>query len=313
MIYIFGGFQNICSLPGYLCQFCGQGCKSCPGACRAITGPLQKCCMNCGSTTKEFFAMPLSVYVLLSFAVSGWVAMSAMNDLSDPLKKAGNATGTTGGTAETCTSNFLLLYMGFAVLNAIFAVYVQCRVWKEIVSDVPDEEGISNKDRIREFTDQQNREPQKESMLAKGKKGGGALLGQGLAAGAAAMAQARGQAAPAQSNNVAEPDPEIPAQPGKRIVPATVVQASFKKVFMEDLGVLLMFFLMIGMCVVASQGPELLDDKKTLCDVKDQTRSEGYLFFTLAFLFSATYLCCTCCSNKVAIPEEDPAEESGAE
>jgi len=310
MIYIFSSFQNICSLPGYCCQFCGQACKSCPGACKAITGPLEKCCKNCGSTTKEFFAMPLSVYVLLSFAVSGWVASSAMTDLSVPK----NATGTSGGTTEAqCASNFLLLYMGFAVLNAIFAVYVQCRVWKEIVSDVPDEEGISNKDRIREFTDQQNQEPQKEGMLAKGKKGGGALLGQGLAAGAAAMAQARGQAAPAQSNQAAEPDPEIPAQPGKRIVPATVVQASFKKVFMEDLGVLLMFFLMIGMCVVASQGETLLDDPKTLCKVRDQTRSEGYLFFILAFLFSSTYLCCTCCSNKVAIPEEDPAEESGAE
>lgn len=238
--------------------------------------------------------MPLSVYVLLSFAVSGYVAYSASNDLQEP---AG------------CVSYFLYLFMGFAVLNAIFAVYVQCRVWKEIVSDVPDADGISNKDRIREFTDQQNQEPQKESMLAKAKKGGGGLVGQAMAA----ANQARGAPVPAQNNAAQEPDPEVPSQPGKRIVPAEVVQASFRKVFMEDLGVLLMFFLMIGMCFVTFKGPKLTDDPETLCTVQEGTRESGYLFFVLAFLFSTTYLCCKCCSNKVAIPEEEPADESGAE
>jgi len=235
--------------------------------------------------------MPLSVYVLLSFAVSGYVAYSASNDLG----------------VEGCP-NFLYLFMGFAVLNAIFAVYVQCRVWKEIVSDVPDADGISNKDRIREFTDQQNQEPQKESMLAKAKKGGGGLVGQAMAA----ANQARGAPVPAQNNAAQEPDPEVPSQPGKRIVPAEVVQASFRKVFMEDLGVLLMFFLMLGMCFVTAKGPELTDPK-TPCKVQEGTRESGYLFFVLAFLFSFTYLCCKCCSNKVAIPEEEPADESGAE
>lgn len=254
--------------------------------------------MNCGSTTKEFFAMPLSVYVLLSFAVSGYVAYSASADLQKP---AG------------CVSYFLYLLMGFAVLSSVFAIYVQCRVWKEIVSDVPDENGQSNKDRIREFTEAQNQEPQKESMLAKAKKGGGGLVGQAMAA----ANQARGAPVPAQNNAAQEPDPEVPSQPGKRIVPAEVVQASFRKVFMEDLGVLLMFFLMIGMCVVTAK-PELIEPKGTandpveLCEYED-ARSTGYLFFILAFLFSFTYLCCKCCSNKVAIPEEDPADESGAE
>lgn len=238
--------------------------------------------------------MPLSVYVLLSFAVSGYVAYSASSDLQEP---AG------------CVSYFLYLFMGFAVLNSIFAVYVQCRVWKEIVSDVPDADGISNKDRIREFTDQQNQEPQKEGMLAKAKKGGGGLVGQAMAA----ANQARGAPVPAQNNAAQEPDPEVPSQPGKRIVPAEVVQNSFRKVFMEDLGVLLMFFLMIGMCFVTFKGPKLIDDPETLCKVQEGTRESGYLFFVLAFLFSSTYLCCKCCSNKVAIPEEEPADESGAE
>lgn len=236
--------------------------------------------------------MPLSVYVLLSFAVSGYVGYSASADLQKPVG---------------CVSYFLYLLMGFAVLSSIFAIYVQCRVWKEIVSDVPDADGISNKDRIREFTDQQNQEPQKESMLAKAKKGGGGLVGQAMAA----ANQARGAPVPAQNNAAQEPDPEVPSQPGKRIVPAEVVQASFRKVFMEDLGVLLMFFLMIGMCVVTAK-PGLIEPKEDLCEYED-ARSSGYLFFALAFLFSSTYLCCKCCSNKVAIPEEDPADESGAE
>lgn len=267
MIYIFSGFQHICSLPGYCCQGIGTLCKSCPGACKVVSEPFRNLCTNCGSYTKQFFEMPLSVYVLVSFLLSAYVAFMAQSGLTDDDEKS-------------CTSTFLLVLMGFAVVNIIFAIYVQCKVWSQIASD-------ENKEAIDAYTAEVNQPS----------KGGGYLAaGKGLLNDAKAKVGGQAEEAP----------PDVPAQEGKRIVPAKVVQDSFKKVFCEDLVVLVMFFALVGMAVLAAMGAQTLDGeaKGSVCVVKDGTKSCGYYFLIVASLWSFAYMCCSCCSNKVTLAEE---------
>ena len=67
--------------------------------------PFQKCRSNCEANTKQFFEMPLCVYVLLSFVVSGYVFVSAQCDLM-----------------KGCESNSLMLSMGFVAMNVVFSI-----------------------------------------------------------------------------------------------------------------------------------------------------------------------------------------------
>ena len=269
MIYIFSGFQHICSLPGYCCQGIGTLCKSCPGVCKVVSDPFRNLCTNCGSYTKQFFEMPLSVYVLVSFLVSGYVGFMAQSGMTTKDKKS-------------CTSNFLFALMGFAVVNIIFSIYVQCKVWAQIASD-------ENKEEIDKYTAEVNQHS----------KGGGYL-----AAGKGLLNDAKAKVGGQQAE---EAPPDVPAQEGKRIVPAKIVQDSFKKVFCEDLVVLVMFFALVGMAVLAGMGPKTLDGPDSeagVCKVEDGTKTCGYYFLIVASLWSFAYMCCSCCSNKVTLAEE---------
>jgi len=120
MIYIFTGCQNICSLPGYLCSACGQVCKHLPGGLEVVCKPCQAGCAHAGSYVKHFFERPLSAYVIVSLLVSLYTVFLAMLDMNS---KPG------------CSSNFLYILMAFAVINVIFAIYMQARVWSHIMSD----------------------------------------------------------------------------------------------------------------------------------------------------------------------------------
>eukprot|EP00493_Phyllostaurus_siculus_P002183 UN02195 len=83
-----------------------------------ICTPLRKCCLNCGKNTKEFFDMPMSVYVLVSFVLSTIALNWASTDL---------------GSQKNCSSTYLYLLMGMAVLNVVFAIYFQCKLWGKIM------------------------------------------------------------------------------------------------------------------------------------------------------------------------------------
>merc|ERR1712150_239176 len=173
---------------------------------------------------------------------------------------------------------------GFAGVNIIFAIYVQCKMWKLIVAD-------EYKEEIDTYTAEVN-----------SAQGGGYLaVGKGLLNDAKAKVQG-GQA---------EEAPSVPPQDGNRIVPQKVVQDCFKRVFYEDLVVLAMFFALVGMAVLAGVGPSALDGeapgkdpKAPICEVEDGTKKGGYYFLVVAFLWSFAYMCCSCCSNKVTLQEE---------
>lgn len=274
MIYIFKGFQGICSLPGYLCSGCGQACKSCPGACKFVS----QYCMNCGAECKHFMERPLSAYVIISFLLSGFTLYKCFGDL---------------GTPEGCSSNFLYILMAFSVLNIIFAIYVQCMVWKEIMTDEHREKFIDGDKPEETYTGQMGSAA--VGMFAKAKVG---LDKQGIEAPAVAVPHA---------------GEKVATDPGRIIVPKEVVQASFKKVFQEDFGVLIMFFLLLGMFFLSWKGQDLVDTTEPKCDVGDITAECGFLFFWLAFLWTFMYACCACCSNKVSIakPKEDEQLEGG--
>jgi hypothetical protein len=271
MIYIFQGAQGLCSLPGYGCKACGEACKSCPGACRAVS----EACGGCGDGFKHFMEKPLSAYVVVSAIISALTILSCQSDMQMPLG---------------CTSNFLYLLSGFAAINMIFAVYVQCQVWRQIMSEENQAQFIDG---------------DRPTELYAGKLHPAAA---GLLAAAASKA---GTKPPTGGAPMEKPAPN----PGKIIVPASVVQSSFKKVFLEDFGVLLMFFLLLGVFFLSWQGQSYLDDigggSGNTCQASNLTRLCGYLFFWFAFLYTVAYMKCRCCANKVTIEKAEKVEYEG--
>jgi len=271
MIYIFSGCQNICSLPGMLCSACGDACKSCPGGCKAICGPLSRGFKGCGGFVKHFFERPLSAYILVSFLVSGYSLYSANADMTEP---------------ANCSSTFLYVIMGFAVINFVFSIYMQCAVWKKIESfkETPTETEPPAQWRDGDIPAQQ------ESKAS-------AAVG-ALRSNLAARGVGGGQGAAEQGGE----------KPGYWIVPGEVVQHAFSEIFQKDFAVLAMFigFVgMVGLCMAG--GPKVLDsgDAATDCKVSPNTVEMGYSFFGVAFLWCFMYTCCKCCSGAVSVAKEN--------
>lgn len=234
--------------------------------------------------------MPLSVYVLVSFAIMCTTLYLASGDMKDG-----------------CTSNFLYVLMGFAVVNMIFSIYMQCRVWGAIV-------GEDNKQEIEDYNAKISQIPKQEGVM---KKAGG------MAGGLAANLKA--QVGGSTGTTEQQVTPEIPVQEGKIIVPKEVVQSSFKRVFLEDLGVLFMFFLLLGMNFLTFKGKDVLDGDPNACTVSNDTmcanactvsndtKNMGYSFFWVAALWCFTYYCCSCCSNKVTLAKENMSDMEAQE
>lgn len=274
MIYIFNGITAICSLPGYLCSAVGEACKGCGGACSGIFRGIGSVCDNCGSQVKHFMERPLSVYVVLSICVSAVTIFQANED---------------GERPRDCESTFLLVLQVFACINIIFAIYFQCQVWRAIMSsenhhlfidgDHPTMTLAGATQRMGTFF--------RSATQGTGAGGGGRRSG---AAGA--------------------PIEKFGVNPGKIIIPTKVVQDSFKKVFMEDLGVLLMFFALLGMCALSWMGPKTVDESADSssskpCRVDETTKSMGYLFFWFGAGYAVTYMKCGCCANKVTVDKDE--------
>jgi len=211
---------------------------------------------------------PLSAYVMVSVLISILTLYQCSQDLSSVIG---------------CTSNFLYVLMAFSVINILFAMYLQSMVWREIMSE-------ENQDR---FVD-----GDAPTKIYRGK------IGQ------AAMGMfVKGADSPEKQRLPAQSAPENHGRDhGRILVPKDVVQSSFRKVFMEDFGVLFMFFLLLGIFGISFRGHELIDTLEPKCEISGLTANCGFLFFWVAFLWSMMYMCCTCCSNKVTIakpPEED--------
>jgi hypothetical protein len=193
---------------------------------------------------------------------------------------------------KDCSSTFLFILMGFSAVNVIFAGYLCWKVWKEIESHQEE---------------WQDGDEQVESQKAKMKAGAAGL-----------MSKARGGAEPVAAAEV----PKEALRPGSWIVPQEVVKESFKTVWMQDFGVLAMFFGLVGLVALCTQGPAIVDgvatgnatDVAPICKVSPKSVSSGYYFFFLAAAWSAGYYCCSCCSNKVYVSkaiQEEQREAAG--
>lgn len=250
---------------------------SCPGICQTLCSPLQSCCSNVGNSFKQFTERPLSTYVVVSFVVSGVSCYLAYSGLQSPLPENSGI-----DTPDTCSSNFLYIVVGFAVVNIIFAWFLQNQVWREI---------MNNRDA---FIDGDAPTTAYKGALPQSAMG---ALG--------SLAEATGKKELLKKPAAAP----LAAAPGKIIVPKEVTQNAFKKVFMEDFAVLFMFLALIGMFVVSWKGQNWVDKAEPRCDV-GLAQYCGYAYFWISVLYSCAYYCCSCCSASVTIKKEETDCES---
>lgn len=135
MIYVFQGCGNICALPGKACEACGKACAQ------------MKCdaCKDCfdavGKGCKHFMERPLSTFVLGSFILSAYqiyCCLGAMGIIADP-----SACTFPESDAFLDFDTWILIELGFAGINLLFAPYFQCRVWALINTKRTDQQYAS--------------------------------------------------------------------------------------------------------------------------------------------------------------------------
>lgn len=127
MIYIFNFFKEICSLPGRLCTACGHifdqcHCTICTEACEAM-----------GNCCRGFLDKPLSSYIVLSGLISLLELFLCFSSMNAPSLRSCKGTSHTLGVG---VHSWLVIQMGFAGLNLLFAPYFQGKVWKDLLRKV---------------------------------------------------------------------------------------------------------------------------------------------------------------------------------
>jgi len=112
-----------------------------------------------------------------------------------------------------------------------------------------------------------------------------------------------GDAAPAAPPGKAAVAPN----PGKWIVPRELVQEAFKRTFMEDFGVLVYFFLLLGALGLCVQGNTWMESSK-FCSLKEEgwIPFVGEFFFGVAVVYTLLWYCCPCCSKSISIEKDIP-------
>lgn len=276
MEYLFKGCTAICSLPGTLCKYCGEACKQCPSACKCCADA----CKNVGTYFKGYMETPLSAYAFVSLLLSLSTMYSVWKDASEGMEKdkklsyAGAALG------------------AVSIINIFFAFYLQWAVWQE----------ISSKERRPEWQDG-DLAPE-ESAKDATKKAARAQVGAGLALMRAQM----GGTVSAQASSTTDVEQPQGKNPGKWIVTADTVKASFNEVFMKRLSVLFMFFLLLGTAALplipSVHPPDAWKPSK-------RTEMLGASFFILGAIWSCLYLRCSCCAKQVTVTKPEEPESQG--
>jgi len=99
----------------------------------------------------------------------------------------------------------------------------------------------------------------------------------------------------------------VAPSPGKWCVPRELVQASFKQTFLEDFGVLIYFFLLMGAFFLCVQGNSWMASSKN-CSLSEEgwISSVGEYFFAVAVVYTMLWYCCPCCAKSIAIEKDVP-------
>jgi len=174
-------------------------------------------------------------------------------------------------------STWVMIELGFAVINMIFALYFQHKVWSNI---------LDKKD---------------EFMSEVSQNTGGGMLS-GLKGG---VKNFRGQLG---DTNV-EPLEERPKENSKIKVKPESVQASFKEVFLQDFGVLAYFFGLIAIFVLSYIGKGNTEQAKATCSSEQFVYMLGLAFFWVASTYTFMWYCCKCCAGTVTLEKDEMNDE----
>lgn len=265
MIYIFKGVQSICSLPGMACNACGELCK------QINCSVCANCCSSIGEGVKAFFTKPLSTFVIICFVMSGVQIYLCYTAILSACKFP--------ESAFLGFNPFLFIQIGFSIINIIFAFFFQCQVWKKIMHLVAEDPEHKAK-----ITDVLPSGPGMAGQAKKGLKGGFMKL--------------------SGHQDDAAPDPVMPEAVTKVRIHKDTVQAAFRSTFLEDFGVLAYFFALIGVFVVSWMASTWMNSGD-VCDKAKATATVGMAFFIVAFLYTFTYYCCSCCAATVEMDKDD--------
>jgi len=133
MIHVFNGCKAVCSLPGEACTAVGKCCGN------MNCTPIKDCCEGAGKSCTQFMDKPLSSYVII-------VALISLMEISycvDTLSQSWLPQCTLGGSgASIGISTWLMVQLGFAVLNLLFAPWFQHQVWKRIMAGAQEGGGV---------------------------------------------------------------------------------------------------------------------------------------------------------------------------
>lgn len=246
-------------------------------------------CSGCGNCVVQFHTKPLSSYVMLSFllsVVSGFAAYSAYSKENGCKFNEDAAFG---------LSTFCFVLLGTAVVNIVFALYFQNRVWKQIKTQIKEDTSDNH---------EQTLDIKGESYSAKMRKAGGGLYQQG-----AALA-----GRPDMAGNA--PAEEVPPETQYMVI-GKVVQESFKKTFMEDFGVLIFFLASLGIAAMCYMAKGYIEANEPVCkpqEMEGWAYWTGFGFFTVPFIYTFLWYCCSCCAKAVPINGEElnKLQEEGA-
>mmetsp|Transcript_23903 Transcript_23903/g.59545 ORF Transcript_23903/g.59545 Transcript_23903/m.59545 type:complete len:244 (+) Transcript_23903:96-827(+) len=132
MIYVFNGCKSICSMPGQACTELGKCCGNIKIPAVDCT-PLKNCCDSAGKACTQFMDKPLSSYVVIAVLISLFEIWYCL----DTLSQSWLSDCTLGGSgADIGISTWLMVQVGFAVINLLFAPWFQHQVWKKIMEGV---------------------------------------------------------------------------------------------------------------------------------------------------------------------------------
>lgn len=251
-----------------------QGCASILGNMKCNI--CRNACQACGSCVVGFHTKPLSSYVIVSFLLSGvcgYIAYAASTEDNTCKYK---------DDAMFQKETFCYILLATAVVNVVFAVYFQMQVWAKI------KETISTDGR-------EALEIEAEGYASKLKNQGGGLLGKGLAAAGRAQAETPQSA-------------EAEAGSHERLkIKAKTVQDSFVDTFKKDFGVLIFFLASLGIVFLCYQAKGFVATGTGCSDKEMEGWSyyTGFGFFTVPFIYTLMWYCCTCCAKAANITQEE--------
>mmetsp|Transcript_79656 Transcript_79656/g.204928 ORF Transcript_79656/g.204928 Transcript_79656/m.204928 type:complete len:238 (-) Transcript_79656:297-1010(-) len=131
MIHIFNCAKGVCSLPGEACKACGQACKS------ISCTPIQAACEAASGFCNSFVEKPLSSFVIITGLVSIGEIAQCVISLMDP----GLSNCVLGGSGKSVgLTVWLMVQLGFAILNLLFAPYFQTKVWQRLLEQLTPQE-----------------------------------------------------------------------------------------------------------------------------------------------------------------------------